>query len=125
MTPDLVGFSIPFRIDSNHRVASASGAAKLKENIIHILLTSVGERVMRRDYGGGMRDLVHDPNNDVLRALAQHQISKSIGQWEPRVQLREVAVRQEEGTLVAEVHYVIRETGQPDNLIANLELGGT
>jgi len=123
MIGDVRGFSIPFRIDKG-RVVATSGLDKLKENIIHILLTSVAERVMRRDYGGGLRDLVHDPNNDVLRALVQHQIAKSIGQWEHRVQLREVAVRQQEGTLLAEIHYVIRETGQPDGLVANLELEG-
>ena len=120
MTSKIRGFSIPFRIDKG-RVAAASGQDKLKENIIHILLTSVGERVMCRNYGGGLRDLVHDPNNDALRAIVQRQIAKSIGQWEPRVQLREVDVRQEERRLIAEVHYVIRDTGQPDNVIANQE----
>ena len=69
-------------------VAWTSGPEKLKENIKHILLTGLGERVMRRDYGGGLRQLVHDPNNDALRAIVQHQIAKAIGQWEPRYRYR-------------------------------------
>ena len=125
MTETTKGFSIPFRLNpASGGVVAESGTEKLKENIIHILMTDVGERVMRRDYGGGLRELVHDPNNDVLRAIVQHQIAKSIGQWEPRVQLGQVNVTQQEGTLIAEINYVIRETHRPERVSVPLELGG-
>ena len=62
MSEKYSGFSFPFHIDASGRVAWTSGPEKLKENIKHILLTGLGERVMRRDYGGGLRQLVHDPN---------------------------------------------------------------
>ncbi|MFZ1985643.1 MAG: hypothetical protein WAU91_14590, partial [Desulfatitalea sp.] len=68
MSDEISGFSIPFRIDpESGQVAWAQGLDKLKENITHILLTGINERVMRRDYGGGLRQLVHDPNNEALR----------------------------------------------------------
>ena len=125
MSEKIRGFSIPFRIDpASGSVAPESGPEKLKENIIHILLTGVGERVMRRDYGGGIRQLVHDPNNDALRAIVQHQIAKSIGQWEPRVLLQSVTVTQQNGTLVAEIQYVIRRTQEPQSLSVPIGLGG-
>lgn len=125
MTENIKGFSLPFRIHpSSGGVVQAGGPEKLKENIIHILMTNVGERVMRRDYGGGVHQLVHDPNNDVLRAIVQHQIAKTIGQWEPRVQLRNVTVTQDEGVLIAELSYVIRQTQQPESLSVPIGLGG-
>ncbi len=124
MSKDIRGFSIPFRINPAGGVAQESGPEKLKENIIHILLTGVGERVMRRDYGGGIRQLIHDPNNDALRAIVQRQIAKSIGQWEPRVQLQGLTVSQQEGTLVVELQYVVRRTGQPQSLSVPIGLGG-
>jgi len=125
MSEDIRGFSIPFRTDpASGGVAYESGPEKLKENIIHILLTGVGERVMRRDYGGGIRQLVHDPNNDALRAIVQHQIAKSIGQWEPRVLLQSVTVTRQNGTLVAEIQYVIRRTQEPQSLSVPIGLGG-
>jgi len=125
MSEEIRGFSIPFRFDpATGGVAQESGAEKLKENIIHILLTGIGERVMRRDYGGGIRQLVHDPNNDALRAIVQHQIAKSIGQWEPRVLLQNVTVTQQDGTLIAEIEYVIRRTQQPESLSVPIGLGG-
>lgn len=124
--PPTQGFSIPFRIDpATHGIAwQKDEGEKLKENLVHILLTGTGERVMRREYGGGLRQLVHDPNNDVLKALVQHQIARSIGQWEPRVELRSVTVSQQDATLIAELHYVIRRTQQFQSLSVPLELGG-
>lgn len=106
------GFSLPFRIGEGGGVAMEQGDEKLKENLIHLLLTDIGERVMRRTYGGGMRALLHDPNNDALRAIAQRQIAKAIAEHEPRVQVQSVAVGQQGGTLIAELRYLVRESRQ-------------
>lgn len=126
MTTQTQGFSIPFRIDpaTGGVAVQDDEAEKLKENIIHILLTGLGERVMRRDYGGGMRQLVHDPNNEALRAIVQHQIARTIGRWEPRILLQSVTVVQQDGTLIADLQYIIRHTQQPQNLSVPIGLGG-
>ena len=124
MAEEILGFSIPFRIDPTGRVAQEVGAEKLKENIIHILLTGTGERVMRRDYGGGLRQLVHDPNNDALRAIVQHQIGKSVTQFEPRVLVQDVVVTQQQCSLIAHLRYIIRATQQLQSVSVPIGLGG-
>lgn len=125
MTDEIFGFSIPFRIDpETGGVARASGSEKLKENVVHILLTGIGERVLRHEYGGGLRQLVHDPNEAARGAIVQHQIAKSIAQWEPRVLLENVAVTQKDGTLIAEISYTIRRTRQQRSVSVPIGLGG-
>ena len=125
MTEEIRGFSSPFRINPNSGgVAQEAGAEKLKENIIHILLTGAGERVMQREYGGGIRQLVHDPNSEALRAIVQFQIAKSIGRWEPRVELKQVEVQVQGPTLIAKLRYVIRRTQQLQSLSDPIGLGG-
>jgi uncharacterized protein len=124
MSEEICGFSFPFRINPAGEISRTSGPEKLKENIKCILLTGIGERVMRRDYGGGLRQLVHDPNNDVLRSIVQHQIAKAIEQWEPRVQIQGLTVSTDEGTLYIEVRYLIRQTYQVQSLSVPIELGG-
>lgn len=116
------GFSIPFRIDthSGSVVSQRDSHEKIKENIIHILLTGIGERVMRRDYGGGIRELVHDPNNDVLQAMVSHRIAKSIGQWEQRVQLQEVNVRRQNATLFVDIDYIV--TGSAETQVLSVPI---
>lgn len=120
------GFSIPFRIDANNGgvARQADYAEKLKENLIHIIMTGIGERVMQRKYGGGIKQLLHDPNNDALRSVVQHQISKAVLKYEPRIVLQGVNVNQLDGTLTAEVIYLIKQTQVPQNLIVPIGLSG-
>ncbi len=120
------GFAFPFQIQSGGGVLSESAADKLRANIVHILLTGVGERIMRRSYGGGLRQLVQDPNNNALWAIVQHQVAKSIGQFEPRVQVQQLTLSQSDdgGTLFVTVRYVIRNTKQVQNLSVPIGLGG-
>jgi phage baseplate assembly protein W len=113
MTTAITGFAFPFQLDpATGGVKTASGDAKLRANLVHIILTNVGERVMRRGYGSGVRQLVQDPNNSALWAVVRHQIGKSIGRLEPRVQLQELAVAQSDagGTLDVTVTYLVTRT---------------
>lgn len=123
MTDEVRGFSIPFRVDAAGSVAEACGPAKLRQNVLHLLRTRVGERVMRREYGGGIHQLVHDPNDDALRALVRQQIARLLARWEPRIQLREVEVGQHEGTLVVHLRYLIRQTREVRSLSVPVGLG--
>lgn len=126
------GFAFPFRIDAAGGVSRAEGDEKLKQNIAHLLLTGLGERVMRRDYGGGLRQLLHDPNNEALLAIIQHQVAKAIGRLEQRVLLQRLEVAQGQGlspsvdgeTLVISVQYVVRRTRQVQSLSVPIGLGG-
>jgi phage baseplate assembly protein W len=124
MTDQIFGFAFPFRIESG-AVATTSNIAKLNDNIAHLLLTTVGERVMLRDYGGGLRQLLHDPNNDAIRAIVQHQVAKAIGTYEPRVLVQAVNVTQDEvaGVLNIGVQYVVRQTKQVQTVSVPVGLG--
>lgn len=120
------GISIPFRIDpaTGGITWQQDASDKIKENLIHILMTSVGERLRRRKYGGGLRSLVHEPSSEALRAIVQHQIARSIGLWEPRVLLQSVSVFERSGTLFAELHYIERREQQTQSLSVPLGIGG-
>jgi phage baseplate assembly protein W len=109
-TTNITGFAFPFQIDSNTGgVRRLSDDDKLRANIVHILLTNIGERVMRRSYGGGLRRLVQDPNDNALWAIVQHRVGQSIGALEPRVQLRSITLAQSDdgATLLVTVSYLV------------------
>lgn len=111
--PGITGFAFPFRIDpATGGVQSQSDADKLRANVVHIIMTNIGERVMRRSYGAGLRQLIQDSNNQVLWSIIQHQIGKSVGQFEPRVLLQQLTVSQgdDPATVLVQIRYVIRNT---------------
>jgi len=124
MSEQMRGFSFPFHINNWKGTSFTVGSDKLKENIKHLLLTNIGERVMYRDYGGGLRQLVHDPNNDALLAIMQHQLSKAINRWEPGAQVNSVKVTQRDGELFVDVRYIAGPTQQPQSLSVPIGLGG-
>lgn len=143
MTVEPRGFAFPFRIEREGGVAAEVGVEKLRDNVVHVLFTSLGERVMRRDYGAGLRQLVHDPINDALLSVVQHQVIRAIAQSEPRVEVTDVRVAAHRhgsatategvGTLggeppgdavVVEVEFRVRATGQPVSLSVPVRLGG-
>lgn len=105
---NLRGFSFPFQIDSNTGgVAVSEGDEKFQENLKHMLLTRIGERLMLRQYGGGVTQLLHENINDGLVGVARHQISKAILRYEPRILPQEVAVIPKDGELFLRVRYVV------------------
>jgi phage baseplate assembly protein W len=137
----LRGLAFPFRFDARTGgVRVTEGPEKIRDNLVHILLTDLGERVMRRDWGAGIRQMLHDPVNPVLLSVVRHQVVKAIARAEPRVEVTEVrleAVRPGAAssrvatqgsevageTVVAEIDFVIRRTGQPVSLSVPLGLG--
>lgn len=142
MSAEPRGFGLPFRIDDEGGVAAEEGPEKIRDNVVHILLTGLGERAMRRDYGAGLRQLLHDPVNDALLSVVQHQVIKAIARGEPRVQVNAVRMGvhregseggQGVGTLggefpgdavLAEVEFTIRATQQSVSLSVPVGLGG-
>lgn len=61
------------------------GVEQIKSDMLILLLTNPGERVMLPEYGTGLRDLIFEPNDADLRARARQLIIKAIKDWEPRV----------------------------------------
>jgi uncharacterized protein len=118
----LRGFAFPFRIDPRSGgVGVTEGADKLKENLKHLLLTRVGERIMLRQYGGGVSQLLHENINDGLIEVARHQITKAMLQFEPRVLPQEVSVIPHEGELYLRIRYIQADQPGVQTLVMPLQ----
>lgn len=103
------GISFPFCIDPRSGgVAISEGNEKIQQNLKHLLLTGIGERVMVRQYGGGARQLLFENINDGLIAIAQHQLTRAILTFEPRVLPQEVSVlsHTEDGQVFIRIRYI-------------------
>jgi Bacteriophage baseplate protein W len=111
MPDELRGVAFPFRVDPRSGgVATSAGAAKLADNIEHLLLTRIGERTAVREYGGGVTQLFQENINDGLIEVARHQIARALLRFEPRVLPDEISVHAREGELLLIVRYFEGET---------------
>jgi phage baseplate assembly protein W len=69
-----------------------AGNAHLAQSVADILTTPLGSRVMRRDYGSLLFDLVDQPINAATRMLIQAATALALRQWEPRLKLARIAL---------------------------------
>jgi len=94
LTPDPLGqgLSFPPRVGADGRLAWSVGEDNVRESIRVILMTEVGERLMREEFGCGLRQYLFEPNNVATRQRIQDSIVNSITRWESRVSLDAVTV---------------------------------
>lgn len=72
--------------------APIDGLAHLQQSIADILTTPVGSRVMRRDYGSQLPQLIDQPYNNATKIRLYAAIATALMRWEPRVRLTRVAI---------------------------------
>ena len=64
-----------------------SGLEHIEQSIAQILTTPIGTRVMRRDFGSLIPDLIDQPLNDETRLMVYAATATAIHKWEPRFRM--------------------------------------
>jgi phage baseplate assembly protein W len=117
MNEPLTGFAFPFRFVGG--VKRATHFEKIEHNVRHLLSTRLGERVMRRTYGGGVHHRLQSPNDATLRALIKHEIEQGLQLYLPEVQLTApIRLTSRE----AELTILIEYRADPQDVVRRLQL---
>ncbi len=69
------------------------GLAHLRQSISDILRTPLGTRVMRREYGSGLFELIDRPVNRTWLVQAYAAVVAALERWEPRFKLKKVKIQ--------------------------------
>lgn len=69
-----------------------AGDAHLAQSIGDILSTPLGSRVMRRDYGSLLFELIDQPINARTALRLYAAVAVALMRWEPRLRLRRVTL---------------------------------
>lgn len=114
------GWKFPVRVDESGRIALSQFEEDIQEAIRIILLTSRGERVMRREFGGGLHDFVFETMSATNVGNIQAAIQDALIEWEPRIEVLSVRVEPdlgEIGKLLIDIDYRVRATNTQFNLV--------
>ena len=68
-----------------------SDTEHISQSMRDILLTPVGSRVMRREYGSLLSALIDMPQNPALRLQIMVACYSAIQKWEPRIRLTTIS----------------------------------
>jgi phage baseplate assembly protein W len=113
------GWSFPYQLREDGEVALAIYEEDVRQSIRIILGTDPGERVMRPDFGAGLKALAFEPIGATTRALVRHRVERALVTWEPRIDNIAVTVVEapRQGRLDIEIHYRVRATNTFYNLV--------
>ena len=116
-----IGWAFPVKINRQQGSFSVSQYEEnIKESIRLILETDKGERVMRPDFGCGIRNFVFESVNASAIGQMESSILDALQRWEPRINVLNVNVTSNDidsGKLVINIQYVVIKTNNEFNMV--------
>lgn len=116
-----IGYGLAFpALPQQGRLPRASGLERVQQALRLILETEPGERLMRPDFGCGLRRFLQQPNSGATRAQIETAVREAITRWEARVALIDVAVEPDANVASAlwiVVDYRLQLDGRRDSLV--------
>lgn len=114
------GWSFPVRFKKGSFTAELSEDEKdIRESLIILLKTSLGERVMRPDYGANMEDMLFEAINVTTASIIINRLKRAILFHEPRVKANNIDLVPDraEGRIQVTLEYTIIATNSRSNLV--------
>lgn len=112
------GWQFPVSVSRvNGRIEESVHEDSIAQSIKIILGTSRGERVMRPEFGCGLRSYTFAEMNYTTLSEIEADVKNALVIWEPRIIDVEVNCRSDGSVLYVNVSYVVRSTNNPFNLV--------
>ena len=96
----------------------------IEGNIIQILGTRKGERVMLPLFGSNILDFIHEPLDHITCALLRRELIDAISTWEPRISLDNanttITPFPDEFRVMASLRYYMKTYNQKQSLILEI-----
>lgn len=115
-----VGWSFPPCVQSDGGTSMVMYDDDIKQSIRIILGTDQGERVMRPDFGAGLRSFIFGPISSTNLQRIKTRVQDALIKWEPRIDVLQVKVTfdpSERSKLLIDVNYRVRATNTLNNLV--------
>ena len=89
---NFLGAPYPIIRNSRGLLRTQSGINQIKSDLLVLLLTEPGERVMLPEFGTPLKEFLFEQNDNVLLEQIKERISLSISTWEPRIAVQNIEV---------------------------------
>jgi len=123
----LLGWPLLPLPDDQGRLSWPTLEESVQELIQVVLSTRPGEQLMRPDFGAGLELMLHEPDTLATRRRIRDGVQEALQQWERRILLDGVEVRDvegEPGRVRVEIDYRLARTGASSALALTVRVGG-
>jgi uncharacterized protein len=114
------GWKFPIVPDKVGSLGYVDGDANVEQSMHILLMTELGERVMRSDFGTQAPRLVFSPGSIQYLRLLENTVREAVRDWEPRVDLTQVLAEADpadETRITVSVSYTVRRSNTKGNLV--------
>jgi phage baseplate assembly protein W len=117
-----VGISIPFNAGGVFNQTYAT-KDQIKSNLINLLLTNKGERILNPEFGADLPRLLFEPSTDNLYLQIQNQITSNVNIYIPEITILNIEISSniDYNSINITIDYQIKLSGQQDNIIIELQ----
>ena len=96
----------------------------IKQSLADLISTPIGSRIMRRDYGTQLANLIDQPTSESLYLKCYSTIYIAVLRWEPRIEISKIFISsQEQGKQVLDIEGVLIQSGQNLNMSIPISIG--
>lgn len=92
MAKKFLGMPYPVCQHARGLLHTQFGAEQIKSDLLSLLLTNPGERVMLPNYGVNLRQFLFEPNDAALQSQVRNLIIAQLNIWEPRVVIEQIDI---------------------------------
>lgn len=110
--------SLPFQFDDTGSIATTADSAKIwQDRVIMVVMTDLGERVMRPTYGSDTPKAMNETVTDAL-SLIRQSVTVAFSRWLTDLTLIDVigSIDKTDGYLVIQIRYKYRTTNNEQSV---------
>jgi len=85
--PTIPSIPQPIKRRTRGYFSPQDGLATIRDSIVTILVTRIGERVHLPEFGSRLHELVFEQQDEAFQVLAQEYVFEALRTWEPRIDL--------------------------------------
>jgi hypothetical protein len=102
---NIKAWAFPIDCDENGNIKTVTGEDAIRQSIIMIMNTRIGERYFHRGYGVGLNQFVFSVVNYTVITQIEDSLRQAIETWEKRVKLIKVEAKGQRNKILIDVVY--------------------
>ena len=110
-----IGVSLPF---NKPFTSTYTTKDQIKSNLVNLLLTDIGERVMNPNFGCNLKRYLFENINDVNAEKVKNAVLSSVGYYIPEITVTSIAVtpNTDYNSIDISVNYILNISQTPDEI---------
>lgn len=112
-----IGVSLPFN-GPGVFTSTYSTKDQIKSNVINLLLTNRGERIMNPNFGADIKDVLFEGMTETIVPLIQDKITTAFSSYIPQASISKIDVvfSEDTNTVNVTVNYTLNISGESDQV---------